>query len=179
MNENETQSVCPSCGYPAHAGHSTNCQQTAKSGEEIKPGNASNAEISRKIKTGNVDISRGFDNVDKIERFIAYLKNQGFKPEKYLYSGFPSALARKVRQTGTHSDTGLIFCAPYSELTSTSDSNQNPLLTFAGAEERGAIALYNQEFLQKDEQEGFYAYHLKEGSKPEQAIEAIIGVKVN
>jgi len=131
------------------------------------------------IKTGNVDVSRGFDSVDKIERFVAYLKKQGFAPENYLYSGFSSSSARRVRQTGTHSETGLIFCAPFSELTSTSDTNQNPLLTYAGAEGIGAVALYKPEFLEKDETEGAYVYRLKKGVTPEQAIEAIVRVKVD
>lgn len=136
-------------------------------------------EAKQGIKTGNVDVSKGFDSVDKINKFVGYLRKQGFEPEKYLYSGFSSSAASKVRKTGTHSETGLLFCASYPELTSTSDTNQNPLLTYAGAEGKGAVALYKPEFLEHDIKEGAYVYRLKKGVTPEQAIEAIIRVKVD
>ena len=38
MNEPEkSQQVCPSCGYPAYAGHASNCPAVSKSEQEAKP----------------------------------------------------------------------------------------------------------------------------------------------
>ncbi|MBI5530027.1 MAG: hypothetical protein HY918_00815 [Candidatus Doudnabacteria bacterium] len=172
MNQNETGSVCPSCGYPNHAGHASDCALVNQPKEKQE------SEVKKVIKTGNVDLSKGYDSVDKIERFVAYLKKQGLEAEKYLYSGFAASDAKVVAQTGTYSKNGIIFCAPYSELTSRYDNDQNPLLTYAAAHEKGAVAMYNPEFLEKDEKGGLYGYRLKKEAAPQQAIEAIIKVKV-
>ena len=35
--QEQNQSVCPACGYPAHAGHASNCPAVSKGEQEAKP----------------------------------------------------------------------------------------------------------------------------------------------
>jgi len=141
----------------------------------------------------DVDLSEGVYDEDKIKTLVEHLRASGLEPEKFLYSGFGTLSIPQLLKTGSYTDRATIYCAPFKELTSTSNNDQNPLEYaeehFENSEEypgdSPALAVLRPDslVLLTDDEVGEharagYAYRLKPDATPAEAIERILRLKL-
>jgi hypothetical protein len=153
MSDQETVRVCE---HGNRAGSCTACSETE----------------AHQIPIWEINLSSGYDTMNKIEMFIDFLRKNGIEPEKYFYSGVNGNNIQKVLATGNYHDEEAIYCASFSDLTD-GTVEHNPLSVYAVTFNKPAMVLYNPNYLE----ENGVNYSFKNGIDPKKAVVAIIKVK--
>lgn len=127
-----------------------------------------------KIKTYEVDLSKGWDTVSHKEIFLEYVRNLPFYKPGLLYSGFH---AEDIGKSSSEIE-GVVFCASEEDILNPNPLGEDPF-KYAIKYDEPAIAIYDPSKMKEEPYENYrnipmqYAYRPKDPS----ALLAVIRLK--